>query len=101
MSLDIYLMDRVHSQNITHNLASMASAAGIYELLWHPEADTLAEDLIKPLERAIDDMKARYDYYKNFDAENAWGTYEDFLPWLIQLLRACREHPYTSVKVST
>ena len=103
MSLDIYLdavrRTRIHSQNITHNLNTMADHAGIYEALWHPEPGTLAADLIDLLEKAIVDMKQRPDYYKQFDAENGWGTYDDFVPWLEELLEHCRENPDAEVSV--
>ncbi len=41
MSLDVHLEDEngndLYWRNITHNLTTMASTAGLYECLWRPE----------------------------------------------------------------
>jgi hypothetical protein len=106
MSLDIDLIETsphsVFDANITHNLNKMADAAGIYEALWHPERTTIkkASELAAVLLPAIADMKARPDFYKQFDAENGWGTYREFIPWLDRLYDACIEHPDASIQVS-
>jgi len=109
MSLDIYFKDptatyssEVHWQNITHNLGRMASEAGIYKHLWRPEEIGIktAGQLIKPLETAIKDMEKRPEYYKQFDASNGWGTYNDFMPWLKKLLQACKDYEKSIIKVS-
>lgn len=103
MSLDIYLKavreTEVYSANITHNLTEMADEAGIYGLLWRPNENTVALDLIAPLESAIDDMGKRPDHYKAFDWPNGWGTYDDFVPWLKELLAACRSNPDAKIRV--
>ena len=106
MSLDVTLTavrpTCVHDDNITHNLGKMADEAGIYKHVWRPEeiGVKLAYDLIEPLERAITDMKARPAHYKQFDAPNGWGTYDDFLPWLERYLKACKENPDADIEVS-
>jgi hypothetical protein len=38
--------------------------------------------------------------FKMHDAPNGWGTYEQFLPWLEEYLRACEENPDAIVMVS-
>lgn len=60
----------VYDANITHNLGEMAEAAGIYGIVWRPEENgiTTAEQLIEPLEKAIADMKARPEYYEQFNS---------------------------------
>jgi len=104
MSLDIDLIYRgdTHSQNITHNIGNMAEEAGIYKCLWHPETNGFktASQLIDPLEKALVDMYAYPAKYTPFSAENGWGTYRQFLPWLEQLLEACKEHPEAEIEVS-
>ena len=102
MSLDIYLMEPVYSANITHNLTTMAKAAGIYDQLWRPEDNGIwyAGNLIDPLREAIKAMESSPTYYKTFDSDNGWGTYEDFLPWLKELLDACEANPDARVEVS-
>lgn len=92
----------VYDANITHNLGKMANAAGIYEIVWRPEENgiTTAEQLIEPLEKAIADMKARPEYYEQFNSPNGWGTYKNFVPWLEKYLAACKEYPDAVVEVS-
>lgn len=83
--------DEYFSANITHNLNRMATAAGIYHCVWHPDEHgiTKARQLITPLTGAIRTMKADPAVFKVFDAPNGWGTYRDFVPWLERLLAAC------------
>lgn len=101
MSLDIYLKEE-YSKNITHNLAQMASKAGIYTYLWRPDENGVkcAKELIEPIAKAIADMKERVEYYDQFNASNGWGTREQFIPWLEDLLIACKEHPEAEISVS-
>jgi hypothetical protein len=106
MSLDITLMRvqpcEVHWQNITHNLGPMAERAGLYGVLWHPEDHGIkvAVDLIAPLTKGIEAMKADPARFKALNAPNGWGTYDNFVPWLERLLSACREYPDATVEVS-
>ena len=101
MSLDISLVEEVHSQNITHNLGPMAEKAGIYGALWRPEETvSSAKELAEKLKPAIADMKARPEFYKQFDSPNGWGLYEHFVPWLDELYLACLENPDAKVCAS-
>lgn len=91
-----------HWQNITHNLGRMAREAGIYDCLWRaPENGFIkASQLIEPLEKAISEMKEKPDHFKQFDSDNGWGTYKDFLPWLKTLLQACKDNPNGTIEIS-
>ena len=112
MSLDIYLTentcptcgrgDEVFAANITHNLTDMADEADLYGPLWRPEENgvTTAQDLIAPLETGIAAMRADPPRFNAHDSPNGWGTYKVFLPWLKNLLEACRENPTATVRVS-
>lgn len=106
MSLDVFLqrvqLTTVYDANITHNLNRMADEAGIYKHLWRPEevGITKAEQLIEPLREGIALMKAEPGRFKKYDAENKWGTYHDFLPWIEKYLAACEEYPDAEVSVS-
>jgi len=97
-----YLTNWVYKVNITHNLGSMARAAGIYEACWRPEeiGAVKASDIIPILERGLKDMKERPEYYKQFNPENGWGTYDEFVPWVESYLNACREYPDAIIEVS-
>jgi hypothetical protein len=100
MSLDLRLFGEVYAANITHRLADVAKEAGIYGLLWHPDENGYPQafDLIEPLEQAIADMEARPYHYEQFDADVGQVRLAQFLPWLRDLLRACRAHPEAVVE---
>jgi hypothetical protein len=111
--------EEVYSTNITHNLGTMASEAGIYEALWRPyqlkegynipendynaeyayeEANIVrAHEIIEIIEKGLEDMKARPDYYKTFDSPNGWGTYKHFVPFVAEYLIALKQFPESIV----
>lgn len=121
MSLDIYLRNtktiqcdcgKIHEletelvfdANITHNLTEMADKAGLYDPLWngHIEGHVIetAGDLAHILNPAIRHMDLNPDYYRQFNANNGWGTYEQFVPWLEKLRDNCLEYPKAKIKIS-
>lgn len=105
MSLDFSLVDGeeevFYSTNITHNLNTMAEHAGIYKALWRPEeiGVTKAAQLIPLLKEGVKDLCARPSYFKQFDASNRWGTWRDFLPFVVEVLEACEQHPDADIRV--
>lgn len=117
MSLDVYLRttitcphchlvagegNEVYEANITHNLTRMAAEAGIYKPVWRPEevGITEASQLVEPLTKGIELMKADPDRFKAHDSPNGWGIYDDFLPWLERYLQACIDNPKATISVS-
>ena len=118
MSLDIYLIDgttqkdcpychqlyeednEVYSSNITHNLAGMARAVGVYECLWRPEENgiTKAGHMIDALMRAKELLKD--PSYDKFNAENGWGTRVDFLRFVEGVYIVCELYPEATVRAS-
>lgn len=115
--------EEVYCANITHNLGTMADKAGIYEALWRPyrlkegyysfyenkdehesafedAAIVLAKDIIPVIEKGLEDMKKRPEYYSKFNAENGWGLYEHFIPFIENYLAACKEYPEAIVRTS-
>jgi hypothetical protein len=96
--------ENVYSANITHNLGGMADKAGIYEALWRPyrlrqEYDIpegnhdaewdfedgvtiVASEIIPILEKGLEDLKTRPEYFKEFDSPNGWGLYVHFVPFV-------------------
>lgn len=112
MSLDVYLIESLDeratgdsflwSSNITHNLNEMATAAGIYLELWRPDQIGIerAKELIKPLEQGLFLLTADPNYYKQFNASNGWGKYENFVKFVSEYLEKCREFPDSYVIVS-
>lgn len=113
MSLDVYLCgpkcehcgrgpDTLYSANITHNLNSMAEAAGIYGACWRPETIgiTKASQLIEPLRAGLAWLRANPVDARKHDAKNGWGVYEHFVPWVEKYLAACERYPDAEVSVS-
>ena len=112
----------VFDYNITHNLGKMASKSGLYEALWRPhrlkkgynipEDDHNAEwefedanrsqafEIIPMLENGIKKMKSKPEYFKKFNSENGWGTYEGLLSFAEKYLEACKEYPNSFISVS-
>ena len=114
MSLDVYLYGYldvggkepiktlVYESNITHNLNKMADEVGIYEALWHPYRINAkrAKDIAPLIEKGLELLKSDKDRFSEFDAENEWGTYDQFIPWIEEYLTACNEYPLAFVETS-
>lgn len=93
----------VFDTNITHNLNTMASEAGIYKALWRPEEINAkqAKDIIPILQSGLRKLKEDPEHFKQFDASNGWGTYDQFIPWVEKTLKACEKYPDAEIRVST
>lgn len=109
MSLDVglfYEIDGnqidVYDRNITHNLGEMANAAGVYKHLWHPEelGITIAAELTEALRNALSDMRARPDFYKQYNPENGWGSYDGLVNFIKEYLEACEKYPNAKIYIS-
>lgn len=83
--------EEVYSANITHNLGSMATEAGIYYALWRPEEifKTKAIEIVELLEKGLSDLKERPQHFEKFNSPNGWGMYENFVPFVENYLNAC------------
>lgn len=92
----------VYWRNITHNLAEMASAAGIYQHLWRPDeiGVTEAVALIDPLTEGLKRLRAEPDKFRAYDPPNGWGSYEGFVTFVADYLAACRKYPSATIRVS-
>lgn len=102
LTVDVVEDDIVFEANITHNLGKMAAEAGIYHHLWRPEEINIsrAEELIQPLETGLKLLQENPKRFKKLSADNGWGTYEQFVPWVERYLNACREYPEAEVSTS-
>lgn len=85
-----------------HNLAKMANAAGLYEVMWdaHDRGYTCAEQLIPKLEQGIINLVCEEEHYKTFNPENGWGSYEGLLRFAGKYLNACKQYPEALIEVS-
>ena len=112
MSLDITLKnnyckhcnrsDEVYEDNITHNLGKMAEEAGIYKILWRPEeiGAKKAINIIVSLQIGLETLKTDPKRFKQFNAEDGWGKYENFVSFVEKYLVACKENPEAIIEVS-
>jgi hypothetical protein len=106
MSLDVMLIEtkptEVYWRNITHNLNKMAMEAGIYEHLWRPEElnITVARDLIAPLTAGLELLKSDPKRFKEFNAPNGWGMYDNLIEFVEDYLEACKANPDATIQVS-
>ena len=85
----------IFSANITHNLAEMADAAGIYGVLWHPYdlGIVRAGHAVRPLEEGLRKLKSDSEKYGRLAPENRWGTYTGLVRFVEKVLEACRANP--------
>lgn len=101
VSLTVVRPTCVFDYNITHNLGKMATEACIYQCLWRPEeiGITKAEQLIDPLTTGLALLENDPAYFKQFNSENGWGTYENFVEFVRLYLEACKENPDAEISV--
>lgn len=94
--------DELYHDNITSNLGQMASHAGLYDALWQPDTRgwTHAHDIILVLRAGLQALQRDPELYKQYDADNGWGTYEQFVPFVIEYLEACQKWPDARIEVS-
>ena len=106
MSLDVWLEEikpcEVFQANITHNLTAMADEAAIYKHLWRPEeiGITKARELIEPLTKGLEVLKADPERFKEFNPPNGWGDYEGLVRFVEKYLAACLENPNATIGIS-
>jgi hypothetical protein len=106
MSLDVMLKIvnpcEIYSDNITHNLNKMAEEAGLYYFLWRPDEIGIskAKQLIEPLKIGLEALKNNPEYFKTFNPENGWGSYEGLIDFVEKYLEACETHPEADIEVS-
>jgi hypothetical protein len=90
------------SMNITHNLKPMAIEAGIGGLWDISESEprtTRAKFWIPRLELAVHLMTNDPARFRKLDSPNGWGLYDNFLPWVQEVLRRCKASPNLVLRV--
>lgn len=124
MSLDVYLLDGeeriepcehcggtgnvnhgrdcVYEANITHNLTTMAEAAGVYQALWRPEeiGVTKAGQLVTLLRDGLNRLIVDQERFEELNPKNGWGTYEGLVAFVSRYLEACEANPEAAISVS-
>ena len=91
----------VYHGNITHNLNTMAEAAGVYKFLWRPSeyGITTASQLIEPLRAGLERLLNNPESYLPFNPSNGWGDYSELVAFVMQYLAACERWPMAEVSV--
>jgi hypothetical protein len=94
--------EMLYDDNITHNLCEMADKAGIYKSLCKPEeiGAKYAKDIIEVVEKGLADLKARPEYFEQFNSPNGWGMYKHFVPFVLDYLDALKENPDAEIHIS-
>lgn len=102
VSEEKYESNEIYAANITHNLNTMAAAAGLYEALWRPDENnwSKAGDLIEVLEAGLEKLKADPEKFKKYEPDNGWGTYDGLVEFTEKYLAACKANPEARVEVS-
>lgn len=90
-----------YSANITHNLAHMAEAAGLYAAMWRPDEQgwKKAAQIIEPLAAGIAKLESDPERFRKMNPANGWGSYEGLLKAARDYLVACREFPDADIKI--
>ena len=94
--------DEVYGCNITHNLGTMAKAAGIYKHLWRPDEIGIAKasDLVEPLREGLMLLESDPEHFKAFNPSNGWGDYEGLVNFVKEYQTACARYPSAEVHIS-
>lgn len=107
MSLDIDFkwLDEDASYNITHNLSSMAEAAGLHAVMWMGlvlRGDAIvkverAADMIPALAAGIATLASDPARFRQEEPANRWGSYEGLLRTAVAVLHRCVMWPDATV----
>ena len=106
MGLTVFLSEvqrvDIHSSSLTHNLAPMAKAAGLYAPLWRPEECGIisAEQLADAIRPGYIELRDNRDKYAKLDAKDGWGDYDGLVSFTESLLCKCENNPGADVTVS-
>ena len=94
------ITDEYFDGNITHNLNTMADRAGLYEALWQSKENgfTKAKQIINSLKTGLSLLKEKPEYFKKFNPENGFGSYDGLFKFVSNYLNACKEYPESNIK---
>jgi len=91
----------VFEKSITYNLARMARVCGVYHACWKPEKINCfqAKHILKLLRQGLTNLQAFPDFYKQFNASNDCGIYDQFIKFLNEYINACKKYPEAIITV--
>lgn len=95
------MLKEYFNNRITHNLASMANACGLYEVIWRPEENgiEIAAQLIPFLKEGLKMLEEDEEKILHLNPENGWGSYEYLVRFVEKYLKACEKFPNANVRV--
>ena len=103
MSLDIWTVGEddeiLVSKNITHNLNKMWTVAGVYDALYHSDG-VPAKEIIPELADGLERLKRDPYRFNPLSNPNGWGTYNQAVPWLEELIEELKGYPESIIHVS-
>ena len=87
--------------NITHNLNEMAMECvgcgiSLYSLLWRDVPPTDIPKYISDLYCCLKQLESDSEFYKRFNPENGWGTYEQLVEFTKDFIKALIDAPSNS-----
>ncbi len=77
----------------------MWKKAGIYDALYNSEGME-AKEILPILIDGLADMIENKNEYESLNSPNGWGTYTNAVPWLIELIKGCKDNPEGIIEVS-
>jgi len=77
----------------------MFDAAGVYDILWRGDG-LVAGDVLPKLEAGLALMKANPADFEKYNASNGWGLYKNAVPWLEEVVQACKAYPTAIIECS-
>jgi len=108
VSLDFYLQyidedtfetSEIYSRNITHNLTGMWNKAGIYDSLYNSHR-MRPKEIIGLLRSGLAHMEDNPAEYRLLEPENGWGSYENALEFLRDVIAICSRYPNATIGIS-
>lgn len=84
--------------NITWNVRELIAKSSGWEIK-NMDNNGTAEEIGKMIEMGIKNLTKNPEKYRQYEAENGWGTIEGTLNFYRNLLEACKKHPYAYVFV--
>lgn len=123
MSLTVAIIDKdetIWDGNITHNMGVMAShipvnyrneddtvafMGSLYDIVWRadnigdpfflntaPMVDVLSDGICYMIQHRLELLQ--------YNPDNGWGSYDDFLNWLISYKNQCEDNPNCKIEIS-
>jgi hypothetical protein len=101
VSLSKVVVTDVFTKNITHAMAQMAEAAGLYAYLWHPEDKNIsvARQLIQPLTDGLARLQDEPELFEKFNPPYGLGDFTSLVSFVKAYLAACQLDPDATVAV--